>query len=187
MTTLFFFICAVSVVFFGIFLVACLRPERKSEATPVVRKALPESQAIDAAAGRRFFVHLEEQMAHFISVHGRTAAILLIASAMLPLMARAQESSGPSADSAGQCRRPVDSPRSGQAAGGHAEAYRSVGKRTQRQGAGRIASTSKASVPTHEVGEQTAPASVPAESALAQTAPESEKSRRHFRSLISHG
>ncbi len=66
MTTLFFFICAVSVVFFGIFLVACLRPERKSEATPVVRKALPESQAIDAAAGRRFFVHLEEQMARFI-------------------------------------------------------------------------------------------------------------------------
>ena len=46
--------------------------------------------------------------------------------------------------------------------------------------------TSKATAPVHEVGEQTAPASVPAESALAAPA-ESRKSRRRFRSLISHG
>lgn len=97
MTTLFFFICEVSVVFFGVFLVECSRPRDKSRKEPVIRK-VPELAAVDSAAGRRFFVHLEEQMAHFIAVHRRTAAILLIATAMMPLIARAQESSGLSAD-----------------------------------------------------------------------------------------
>ena len=175
MTTLFFFICAVSVVFFGIFLVACLRPERKSEATPVVRKALPESQAIDAAAGRRFFVHLEEQMARFISVHGRTAAILLIASAMLPLMARAQESSGPSADPQANAADPSIPPAVAKQLEAMQKRIDELEKELNARAPEGSTISPKSSVPTHEVGEQTAPASVPAESALAQTAPADEK------------
>jgi hypothetical protein len=95
MTTLFILICAVSVVFFVVFLVGCSRPPRKTKPVRVHRQA-PESQAVDSPVGRRFFVHLEKQMAQFISVHGRTAAVLLIAIAVLPLMARGQDSSGPS-------------------------------------------------------------------------------------------
>jgi hypothetical protein len=89
MTTLFFFICAISVVFFAVFLIGCSQPRRKSRRAPVVRKA-PETQAVDAATGRRFLVHLEKEMVEFIAVHGRTAAMLLIVTASLSLMARPQ-------------------------------------------------------------------------------------------------
>jgi hypothetical protein len=101
MTDLFLIICAVSVVFFLIFLVQCSRPTRKSttlhqksNANSAVRK-VAEPQPIYAVGGRRFFVHLEEQMSEFLSAHGRTAAMLLVMFT-LPLMLRAQSLSGPS-------------------------------------------------------------------------------------------
>ena len=97
MTTLFSLICAVSIVFFAVFLVACSLPTsevgRRKLKTPVVHK-LPESLAVDSACGRRFFVHLEGQMAEFLSVHGRTIAMLLILLAAAPVVkAQAQSDS----------------------------------------------------------------------------------------------
>jgi len=172
MTTLFFFICAVSVVFFGIFLVGCLRAARKSKQVPIVRKAPPESQAVDAAAGRRFFVHLEEQMAHFISVHGRTTAVLLIATVIVPLVAWGQEPSGPSGD------QPASSTDQQQSAASippavakQLEAMQKKIDQLEKELNSRAPEgaplTSKATAPVHVIGEQTAPASAPAESALA--------------------
>ncbi len=174
MTTLFFFICAVSVVFFGIFLVACWTPRLKSKHVPVVRKAPPESQAVDAAAGRRFFVHLEEQMAHFISVHGRTAAVLLIATAMLPLMAQGQDGTGPSSEqpaSSTDQQSAVSDPSIPPAVAKQLEVMQrridQLEKELNNRAPEGTPLSSKATAPVHVIGEQTAPASAPAESALA--------------------
>jgi hypothetical protein len=175
MTTLFFFICAVSVVFFGIFLVGCSAPKRKSKSAPIVRKAPPESQAVDAAAGRRFFVHLEEQMAEFISVHGRTAAILLITIAILQLMARGQDVSGPSSDrpaiSTDQ-QSAVTDPSIPPAVAKQLEAMQKRIAQLEAELNARapegLPLTTKSTAPIHVVDEQTASAS--AESALSQPA-----------------
>jgi hypothetical protein len=78
-----------SVVFFIVFLFECSRPLRKSKKAPVVRKS-PAGAVIDAATGRRFLVHLEQQMAEFLSHHGRTTAVLLIALALTPVILRAE-------------------------------------------------------------------------------------------------
>jgi len=84
MTDLFLIICVVSVVFFLIFLGQCSRPTSKSasfrrrcKTNPAVRRPA-ESQPVDAAGGRRFFVDLEEQTSKLLSVHGRTVAMLLV-------------------------------------------------------------------------------------------------------------
>ena len=95
MTTFFLITCAVSVIFFAIFLYEYSLPRKKSTRVPVVRRA-PESQAVDCPVGRRFFVHLEKEMADFVALHGRTAAVLVLACVLVPLTARAQ---GPDADS----------------------------------------------------------------------------------------
>ncbi len=173
MTTLFFFICAVSVVFFGIFLVGCSAPTRKSKRAPIARKALAESQAVGAVAGRRFFVHLEEQMAHFMSVHGRGVAILLIASATLPLMARAQESSGPSADPQANATDPSIPPAVAKQLDAMQKRIDELEKELNARAPEGAPLASKATAPVHVIGEQTAPASTPAESALAT--PEDQK------------
>ena len=179
MTDLFLIICAVSVVFFLIFLVQCSRSTRKSttlhqksNANSAVRK-VAEPQPIYAVGGRRFFVHLEEQMSEFLSAHGRTAAMLLVMFT-LPLMLRAQSPSGPS----------PEQPSSG--AGQQASADQQIPPAVQKQLDAmqkRITQleaelatrapegapmSSKATAPVHEIGEQAAPA---AESALA-TPPE---------------
>ena len=88
MTTLFLLICAVSVMFFTVFFLQCSLASgksRRNRKAPVVHK-LSGSPVVDSLGGRRFFVHLEEQMAEFISVHGRTAAGLLLIVAALPLV-----------------------------------------------------------------------------------------------------
>ena len=89
MNVLFFVICTLSVLFFAVFLFECSRPVRKPQKAPVVRKS-KEAAAIDSATGRRFLVHLEQQMAEFLSRHGRTTAGLLIVLALTPLMLRAE-------------------------------------------------------------------------------------------------
>jgi hypothetical protein len=95
MTTLFLVICAVSVVFFLLFLVKCSTPTSRSKDLRrkprhnVVHK-LTEARAVDSECGRRVFVHLEEQMSEFLSSPGSKAAVLLIALVLLPLVARAQ-------------------------------------------------------------------------------------------------
>jgi len=95
MTTLFLVVCAVSVIFFLIFLLQCsfpisrLRGAEDNTISPVVHKVV-ESKAVDAACGRRLFIHLEEEMAEFLSPHGRVGTILLIALILLPSAVRAQ-------------------------------------------------------------------------------------------------
>ena len=90
MNALFFLICSVSVVFFVVFLFECSRPLRKSKKGAVVRK-LTEGAAVDSATGRRFFAHIEQQMAEFLSHHGRTTAVLLVALVLAPIVLRAQD------------------------------------------------------------------------------------------------
>jgi len=93
-----------TVVFFLIFLLQCFSPRERSRSagrgsiSPVVRK-LSGSEVADSPFGRRVFIHLEEQMAEFLSTHRRTAAMVLIALLCLPLLARAQ---GPTADAPAQ-------------------------------------------------------------------------------------
>jgi hypothetical protein len=84
MSTLFLIICGVAVVFYAVFLFECSRLVRNSRKAPVVRKST-EAAAIDSATGRRFLVHLEQQMAEFLSAQHRSAALLLIAMALLSI------------------------------------------------------------------------------------------------------
>jgi len=186
MTTLFLIICAVTVVFFLIFLVQCSRPTRKSTAfhqkstTNLAVREVAEPQPIYAVGGRRFFVHLEEQMAEVLSAHSRTAAMLLLVIA-LPLMVHAQSPSGPSPDqpatgadqqstSADQQIPPAVQKQLDSMQKRIAQLEAELSSRTP-EGA---PLTSKATAPAHEVGDQTAPTS--AESALSQqAAPATEK------------
>src|SRR5208283_3671264 len=103
MTTLFLVVCAVSVIFFLFFLLKCSAPTHqfkgrsRTSGAPVVRK-IAEAQAVDSACGRRFFVHLEGEMAEFLSSHGRYVAMLLVAMFLLPMVVAAQDTAGPSPD-----------------------------------------------------------------------------------------
>ena len=102
MSTLFLIICGVAVVFYAVFLFECSRPVRKSWKGPVVRKST-ETAVVDSATGRRFLVHLEQQMAEFLSAHRRAAAMLLIGMLLIsiPIAAqgpRAQPAVPPSSD-----------------------------------------------------------------------------------------
>jgi len=166
MATLFFFICAVSVGFFGIFFAGCFRSKHKPGKVPVVRKTA-ESQAVDSPAGRRFFVHLEEQMARFIEQHRRTAAILLIATMMLPLITRAQAPSGPAAPAQADAADQSIPPAVAKQLEAMQKRIDQLEKELNDRAADGAPITSKAGAPVHELGEQAAPASVPAESALA--------------------
>jgi hypothetical protein len=84
MSTLFLVICGLAVVFYAVFLFECSRPVRKSRKAPVVRKST-EAAVIDWATGRRFLVHLEQQMAEFLSAEHRAAMLLLMAMALLSI------------------------------------------------------------------------------------------------------
>jgi hypothetical protein len=106
MTSLFLIICAVSVVFFLVFLAQCSRPSRKSagfhrrhKATSPVRK-IAEIRPANASANSdvewAFLAHLEEQMASFLAAHRRMATGLLIVTALVPIAVLAQDTSGPS-------------------------------------------------------------------------------------------
>jgi Putative beta-barrel porin-2, OmpL-like. bbp2 len=100
MTTLFFIICAISITFFVVFFVGCSlsNVRRNRKAIHVRRISAPETQFADALGGRRFFAHLEHQMADFVAAHHRTAAALVLVLLMFPVFAKAQSESGPSTD-----------------------------------------------------------------------------------------
>ncbi len=94
MTTLFSIVCAISVVFFLVFLVQCwgLRDglsklERKSKLGAARR--LSQSEAMDREAGHRVLADIEKQMTEFLSTHRRTAAVLLVAMVSVSVIARA--------------------------------------------------------------------------------------------------
>ena len=91
MNVVFLLICSLSVLFFAVFLLECSRPLRKSRRTPVVRKS-SGTEVADSAMGRRFLVHLEQQMAEFLSAHHSSATLLLIGMALLsvPIAAHGQ-------------------------------------------------------------------------------------------------
>jgi hypothetical protein len=197
MTTLFLLVCGVSVVFFLLFLLKCSAPTSKFKGhscrsgAPVVRK-VAEAQAVDAACGRRLFVHLEEEMAEFLSSHGRYAAMLLVAMFLLPMVVAAQDTTGPSPDELISAAEPSPDQQTSAAdsTGPQAtSADQQVAPAVQKQLDAmqrRIAQleaelnarapegsalSSKATAPTtHVMSEQTAPASMPAtaESALSQ-------------------
>ena len=93
MLSLFFIVCGASVVFFVVFLAQCSRPRRAPRKTPVVRK-VSASNAVDSAAGRRWLIHLEQQMAEFL-LQNKTAAILVVALAIFSCSLVAQEQGGP--------------------------------------------------------------------------------------------
>jgi hypothetical protein len=84
MSTLFLIICGVAVVFYAVFLFECSRPVRKSRKVPVIQKST-EAAVIDSATGRRFLVHLEQQMAEFLSAQHRAATMLLIGMLLLSI------------------------------------------------------------------------------------------------------
>src|ERR1035441_2024207 len=78
MNTLFLVICAASILFFTVFLVACIADSRRRLSKhPVVHK-LSTTEAVDSAAGRRWLIYFEQQMAEFLSIHGRSVAALLL-------------------------------------------------------------------------------------------------------------
>src|ERR1700722_8509333 len=99
MTTLFLIVSALSLAFFLIFLVECSRPRRDAvkrhrRVRPIAIRKI-ESQPVDSLAGRRFLIHLEHQMAEFLAMHGRTAAMILVVMVMAPLVASAQSQATP--------------------------------------------------------------------------------------------
>ena len=185
MTTLFLLVCAVSVIFFLVFLLNGLAAKprsRRANATklsPAVRK-ISAAEVADSPFGRRFFVHLEEQMTEFIAAHRRTVAALLLAMLLAGGTGRAQ-AQGPAepeashdaqADAADQQIPPAV-----------AKQLAAMQKRIEqlelelKSRAGDAAPLSSKAAPTlHEVSDQMPPAPVLAESAPAQQgAPVSEK------------
>ena len=97
MNTLFLVICAASILFFTVFLVACIADSRRRLSKhPVVHK-LSTTEAVDSAAGRRWLIYLEQQMAEFLSSQGRSVAALLLAVGLVATSTqmKAQSSAAP--------------------------------------------------------------------------------------------
>src|ERR1019366_132956 len=97
MNTSFLVICAASILFFTVFVVACIADSRRRLSKhPVVHK-LSTTEAVDSAAGRRWLIYLEQQMAEFLSSHGRSVAALLLAVGLVATAAqmKAQSSAAP--------------------------------------------------------------------------------------------
>src|ERR1017187_10014304 len=97
MNTLFLVICAASILFFTVFLVACIADSRRRLSKhPVVHKP-STTEVADSAAGRRWLIHLEEQMAEFLSTHARKGAALLLAVGLVgtATQMKAQSSASP--------------------------------------------------------------------------------------------
>ena len=96
MSFLFLGVCALSVVFFFFFLVECQRdPKRHMARGSFVTKLSPESEAMASSYGRRYLIHLEKQMAEFMS-HRRAAMGLILAFLLFPALVKAQEQSSKS-------------------------------------------------------------------------------------------
>ncbi|HEY5174914.1 MAG TPA: outer membrane beta-barrel protein [Terriglobales bacterium] len=97
MNTLFLVICAASILFFIVFLVACIADSRRRLSKhPVVHK-LSTTEAVDSAAGRGRLIYLEQQMAEFLSSQGRSVAALLLAVGLVATSTqmKAQSSAAP--------------------------------------------------------------------------------------------
>ncbi len=97
MIVLFFVVCIASLLFFAVFLFQCSRPRRSAHEAQVVRK-VRTIEGGESAAGRRWLIHLEQQMAEFL-LQSKTMAILLVVLAISSASLVAQEQGGPSPNS----------------------------------------------------------------------------------------
>jgi Putative beta-barrel porin-2, OmpL-like. bbp2 len=97
MIVLLFVVCVASLLFFAVFLFQISRPRRTPRKEPVVRK-VSTSEAVEPAAGRKWLIHLEQQMAEFL-LQNKTTAILLVALAISSASLVAQDQGIASPDS----------------------------------------------------------------------------------------
>ena len=108
MIVLFFVVCVASLLFFAVFLFQCSRPRRSLRKAPVVRK-VSTTEAVEFTAGRRWLIHLEQQMAEFL-LQNKTAAILLVVLAISSGSLVAQEQGGQPPNSDEQQPQPMVQP-----------------------------------------------------------------------------
>jgi hypothetical protein len=181
MSVLFLLICAISLLFFTVSLLQCSRAQRKTrKASPVVVK-LGTTEAVDSAAGRRTLIHLEQQMAEFLSSHSHGIAALLLlvgligvstqmkAQSIVEPVSEASAAAPTSDGSASDSQVPPAVQQQLDAMQRRIEMLEAELNNRAPQGS---PLSSKATAPVHVIGDQTAPAIVPvqAESALAQPA-----------------
>jgi Putative beta-barrel porin-2, OmpL-like. bbp2 len=179
MTDVFLIICALSVMFFVVFLVQCSLPthksqrfHRKSITNAAIRK-VTASRVLDVACAPGLFPRLEREMAEFLATHGRTAAALLVVMALIPFVALAQDQSGPSPDQGGAASDQQAGTANGEISPAVAKQLDAMQRRIDQLerelNARPVASNS--ALPPHDVDEQTspsAPGSQAAESAASQ-------------------
>jgi putative OmpL-like beta-barrel porin-2 len=164
MSSVFYILCGLSVIFFAVFLFECSRQPRRSRKPPVVRKS-NAAEVIDSAMGRRFLVHLEKQMAEFLSAHHRSATLVLIAmvSLSIPVTApgqRTQPPVPPSSDTDQQISPAVQK---------QLDAMQKRIEQLETELANRKAQEQAGEAPAHTIAEQTSGAQMTAaESALQQ-------------------
>ncbi len=182
MNTFFLVICAASILFFTVFLVACIADSRRRLSKhPVVHK-LSTTEAVDSAAGRRWLIHLEQQMAEFLSTDARKGAALLLAVGLVgtatQMKAQSSTSPGSPASAADEqvspaVQKQLDAmQKSNEAMQKRIEQLEAEvnSRNAQGQPSAEVASSSTA---THSVLEQASGAQAPtAESALQTSAPE---------------
>ena len=76
MNILFLLVCGMSLVFFGVFFVACHKDAaRKKPRTSSVVTISPEIDAVGSNAGRQPLVDLEKQMADFLGSRQRATSL----------------------------------------------------------------------------------------------------------------
>lgn len=73
MSLLFFSVIGLGVAFFVTFFIGCHFDARKKAPGRFVTKLSPCDDTVDSPVGRRYFIHLETQMAEFVSTQGKTA------------------------------------------------------------------------------------------------------------------
>ena len=181
MNTLFLVICAASILFFTVFLVACIADSRRRLSKhPVVHK-LSTTEAVDSGAGRRWLIHLEQQMAEFLSTDARKGAALLLAVGLVgtatQMKAQSNVSPGSPASAANEqvspaVQRQLDAmQKSNEAMQRRIEQLEAEvnSRNAQAQPSAEVASSSAA---THSVLEQASGAQAPAAESALQTPPE---------------
>jgi hypothetical protein len=98
----------ISASFFILFFVGCHRDaKRRRPHRSWVTKISVHNEAVDSAQGRRYFIHLERQMADFLE-HHRHALVAIVFLSLLPAVLRAQET--PSTQQASVATKKVATP-----------------------------------------------------------------------------
>jgi hypothetical protein len=181
MSVLSLLICAVSLLFFTVFLLECSRAQRRTHgATPTVVK-LGTTEPVDSVAGRRTLIYLEQQMAEFLSSHSREIAALLLAVGLMGVttQVKAQSMVEPVSEASAAAPTADGSASDSQIPPAVQQQLDAMQKRIEQLEAELNSRapqgsplTSKASAPIHMIGDQTAPAT---EGSLQQTAAPEKK------------